>query len=245
MPGQAGAVREAVLEEAGHQWLGVGQGGDAVAHVARRQGAQLAAQAAGAAAVVGHGDDSGEVGSVLLQPPQEGGQAGAAADGHDLWAPTQGPLVVDHAHDALVAVAVGHHRGDDRVVQLPDGVEDEAPGREHEHAAAYVAGDELQSQVVDEARKGKAGDVSLAHDVGETEGHDRHAHDHQGKPSLDVHARVEPLQEVGFEQASHSPILITSFPRKCLRVVTQFLPQHLVDDAGIGAAPRLPHDLAH
>ena len=67
MPGQAVALLEPVLEQLGDERLGVGEGGDAVAHVARRQDAQLSAQNAGAAAVVGDGDDRREVVGVLLQ----------------------------------------------------------------------------------------------------------------------------------------------------------------------------------
>jgi hypothetical protein len=77
------ALVEAVLEEVGHQRLRVGEGGDAVADVAGRDHVQVAAQPAAGAAVIGDGDDGGEVGRVLLEPAQQVGEAGAATDRHD------------------------------------------------------------------------------------------------------------------------------------------------------------------
>ena len=79
---EAVAVLEAVLEEGAHQRLRLGEGGDAVAHVSRREHAHVLAQAAGGAAVVADGDDGGEVGGVLLEA-EELGEAGAAADRDD------------------------------------------------------------------------------------------------------------------------------------------------------------------
>ncbi len=83
------------------------------------------------------------------------------------------------------------------MVQLPHGEEDDTAGGDHEHGAADIAGDELQGEVVDEAGEGKSRDVRLTEDIGEAKGQYGHADDHQGKPSLDVHARIEPLDEVG------------------------------------------------
>ena len=89
VPGEAAAVREAVLEEAGEQVFVVGQRGDAVADVARRQHPEFPAQHARGAAVVGHGDDAEQVGeaarvaSERLEPAQDAGEAGAAPDDGD------------------------------------------------------------------------------------------------------------------------------------------------------------------
>ena len=81
---------EAVLEEAREQRGVFAERDHAVADVAGRQHVELAAQASGTAAVVGHGDDGGDVQrgrggaggpGVVLQALQDAGQAGTAADG--------------------------------------------------------------------------------------------------------------------------------------------------------------------
>ena len=58
-------VGEAVLEQLADQRLVLGQRRQAVADVAGRRHAEVAAQAAGAAAVVGGGDDRGDAGDAL------------------------------------------------------------------------------------------------------------------------------------------------------------------------------------
>ena len=113
------ALLEAELEEFGEQVLVLGEGDHAVADVAGGQHVEVGAEAAGGAAVVGDGDDGGEVaddalhvragdaggvwserggpaalpnaealaavdgGDVALQAAQQGGEAGASADGDD------------------------------------------------------------------------------------------------------------------------------------------------------------------
>ena len=101
------ALVEAVLEEPGEQVLVFGEGDHAVADVAGGKHLEVFAEAAGGAAVVGDGDDGGEVadeagsvvrrrgvaerrraslagcGDVALEAAQQGGEAGAAADGDD------------------------------------------------------------------------------------------------------------------------------------------------------------------
>ena len=57
---------EAVFEEAGNQRVGIGQRGDALTEIARRQQAQLAPQPSGRAAVIADGDHGGEIAGVLL-----------------------------------------------------------------------------------------------------------------------------------------------------------------------------------
>ena len=99
---QAGAGAEAVLEQACEQRLLGGQGRQAIADVAGGQHAELAAQHPGAAAVVRHGDDGGEVAAVALQAAEQGGQAGAAADGHDRRAAVQPPLGGQGIHQECV-----------------------------------------------------------------------------------------------------------------------------------------------
>jgi hypothetical protein len=88
---------ETVLKQAAEKSFVFGKRDHAVADVARRKNAVLAAQAAGAAAVVGDGDDGGEVGNgalgggvligasddVFFKAAEERGEAGAAAESDD------------------------------------------------------------------------------------------------------------------------------------------------------------------
>src|SRR3989442_424574 len=71
----AGVFGEAVLEQLGNQRLGVRESGDAVANVAGRKNAKLAAKDAGATAVVGDRDDGSEIAAVLLEATQQRGEA--------------------------------------------------------------------------------------------------------------------------------------------------------------------------
>ena len=113
---EAGAGREAVLHELRHQRLGIGQGGDAVADVARRHDPQLLPQPAARSAVVGDRHDGGDVGRVALQAAQQGGQPGAAADRHDPRPAREVALGVEHLHHR---VAARHERRDDAAHQTP------------------------------------------------------------------------------------------------------------------------------
>ena len=83
---ETAARLEAVLEQPCEQRLLPGQGRQAVADVAGRLDAQLSPQHPAAAAVVGHRDDRGDVAAVALQAAQQGRQAGAASDRHDVRA---------------------------------------------------------------------------------------------------------------------------------------------------------------
>ena len=82
-----GALGEAVGQQLLHDGLGVGQGFHTVADIPRRGHPQVLAQPPGAAPVVGHGDDGGEVPGISFQSPQQGGQPRPAADGDDFRAP--------------------------------------------------------------------------------------------------------------------------------------------------------------
>jgi hypothetical protein len=97
MAAQAAASLKAILKEASEEGFVLGQGDHAIANIAGRKDAVFAAQPAGAAAVIGYGDDGGEIGDgalfggmlvtaaddVLLEPAKEGGKAGAAAESDD------------------------------------------------------------------------------------------------------------------------------------------------------------------
>ena len=73
------------------------------------------AQHARRAAVVGDGDDRGQVAGVLLEAAQERRQAGPAADRHDPRAAGEEPLLVDELDERLVGVG-----RPERVRQGPD-----------------------------------------------------------------------------------------------------------------------------
>ena len=122
------ALREAVLEQLGHERLGVGEGDDAVADVADGRHAELLAELARRAAVVGDRDDRREVARVLLEPAQEHRQAGPAADGHDLRPAGEEALLVDDLDERLVGVRRAE-RLHDRLDRL-DRAEDEQPDPE-------------------------------------------------------------------------------------------------------------------
>ena len=94
---EAAAGVEAVLKQAAEEGFIFRKSHHAVADVAGRENAVLAAQAAGTAAVIGDGDDGGEVGDGVfgagvlvdaandefLEAAKERGKAGAASKSHD------------------------------------------------------------------------------------------------------------------------------------------------------------------
>ena len=101
---QPAAGGEAVLEEAGEQGFFGGERCKAVADVPGWKHPQLPPQSAAAAAVVGHGDDGGDVAAVTLQATQEGRETGAAADGHDVGAAVEAALGAESIHQHRVLV---------------------------------------------------------------------------------------------------------------------------------------------
>ena len=95
--GKAASRLEAILEEAAEQGFILGKCDHAVADIAGREDAVLAAKAAGAAAVIGDGDNGGEVGDrplaggmpvvaandVFLKAAKERGETGATSKSDD------------------------------------------------------------------------------------------------------------------------------------------------------------------
>ena len=98
------ALIETELEEAGEEMLVFGEGDHTVADVAGGEHVEVVAEAAGGTTVISDGDDGGEVvddacaagaggvregggarwgGDVALEATEEGGEAGAPADGYD------------------------------------------------------------------------------------------------------------------------------------------------------------------
>ncbi len=110
---------KSVLQQAVHRRLGVGQGSDAVADVAHRRHAHLVAQLARRSAIVGHGDDRGDVAGLLLEAAQQDRQPGAAADGHDARAARAQPTLVEQLAQRLLADLVGL---DERAQEAPRSV---------------------------------------------------------------------------------------------------------------------------
>ena len=113
------ALRKAVVHQLAHQGLGVSQGLHAVADVPRRKHPQILPQAAGAAAVIRHRDDGGEVFRVVFQAPQHGGKAVAAADGGDPGAvgpghPIADPVIFHMAFQKASPFSSGSCPGDSR-----------------------------------------------------------------------------------------------------------------------------------
>jgi hypothetical protein len=98
---QSSAGMKTILKEPSEQRLILGKRDHAIANIARRQNAILAAQTAGAAAVVGDGNNRGEIRNgpisadmlifatayMLFQSAQQRGQTRAATQRHDTKAP--------------------------------------------------------------------------------------------------------------------------------------------------------------
>jgi hypothetical protein len=94
---EAAPGMEAILKEAGEESFVFGKRHHAVANVAWRENAILAAKTTGTAAIIGDGDDGGEIGDgalgsgmlvaaandVFFQSTQDGGKARAPTEGHD------------------------------------------------------------------------------------------------------------------------------------------------------------------
>ena len=136
----ASSGREAVLEQARHRRLGVRQRRDAVADVAHRRDAQLLAQLARRAAVVGDRHDRRDVAGHLLEAAQQRRQAGAAADGHDARPARERALLV-HELDERLACAPGTARaGRARSRHRPISDDGDAERDDHERTQRARAG---------------------------------------------------------------------------------------------------------
>ena len=87
------AVGEPVGHQLSHQRLAVGQRLQAAADIAGSGHTQVLPQHTGAAAVVRHGDDGGDIPGIELQTPQQRAQSRAAADAHDLRPLFRGDMI--------------------------------------------------------------------------------------------------------------------------------------------------------
>ena len=198
----AGAVGEAVLEEGGDQGVGVGQGGDALPEVARGRHPQVAPQAPGRAPVVAHGDHRGEVAGVRLEPPQQGGEAGPAPDGHHPGAPGEHPLGPQGlpqpgAPGVPPAVGeVGQQQAHEGGAELPGGQGQQAPPGQQQEGPPLRAGDELQGGVVDRLGEGR-GAVEVGQQQPGAQGHQGQGRRVQQQPALDPDPRLQPPPQAG------------------------------------------------
>ena len=217
-PGGAVGRREAVLEDLAHQRFRVGEGHDAVADVADRRDAQLLAQDARRAAVIGDGHDRGQVARVLLESPQQRGQARPAADRHDPRPARQEALLVDELDQRLIRVVRAERPGQD-----PDGLvrpdDDEGDPERHGDEPAQEEREELEGQDVDEdAGQAVRLDVSggdLAQEVGEGDGEQEEAGEDDDQPPFDPDAGGEPAPEVHVRSSSRWKT--ATGPRSCSR----------------------------
>ncbi len=103
---------EAVLDDPGPGLAPVvvaAQGGEGLAQITRGKDAQLVAEASAGAAVVGHGDDGGEVAGDPAQGGERGGQSHAAAQGDHLGLGTATARPGTTGLDGAARAGLGHH----------------------------------------------------------------------------------------------------------------------------------------
>ena len=118
---QAAAGGEAVLEQSGEQGLFRGERRQTVADITRGKNAQFPAQHAAAAAVIRHRDDGGDAAAVALQAAQQCGQAGAAADRHDVGTAVEAAFGPQGIHQHCVFIGCqGLLNGAEAAVLTPE-----------------------------------------------------------------------------------------------------------------------------
>ena len=158
MPVQA-ALFEPVLKEGRHQWLDVGQGGDALAEVAGWEDPVLRPQLARAAAVVRHRHDRGQVAGVLLQPAKHGGEARPATERDHPGPLLQKAIVIDDLGEGPVAAR--EEGAQDGLGQLVEGKEDDRKAEGPKECRAGNVRKELQCQVESDAREAETRRVHI------------------------------------------------------------------------------------
>ena len=148
--GERSLTAEPVLEQLGHQRLGLGERGEALADVSRRQDAIFLAEPSAGSSVVGDGDDRDDVAGVFLHASEQRGQAGAAADRDQARALGERAELVELLGEAAVgAAAPGEERPEDRAAELVEAQDDQPDADEREQERADQAGQELQGDVAD------------------------------------------------------------------------------------------------
>jgi len=196
VPIQPGAAGKTVLEELGDDGLGLRERRQVVAEVAGREQAQTRAQPAGAAAVIGDGDDGGEMVGVVLQPAQDGGHTGAAADADDAGAALPAPKAVEMGGHLAVADPKRRQQRSVERHQPPNG---ETKPDQPKQPRPQLARQELQGQIENPHRV-DAGQINGAQQIGQPQAEKGDADDEDDQPAFDAQPRHQP-GEVGAEAA--------------------------------------------
>ena len=191
-------LREPVLENLIHQWLGIRQRHDAVADVTDGRDPQLLPEHARRTSVIGDRHDRRQVAGVLLEAAQQRGQPGATTDRHDPRAAGEEPLLVDELDQRLVRIPRAERVRQD-VERLPGPEHDQPdPDRTGDEAAQRVR-QELERQEVEE-RPGEPGRREVARDlaqkVGEGDRQQQETEERDEEPAFDPDAGGEPAPEV-------------------------------------------------
>src|ERR1700737_829577 len=209
MPIQA-AFLESVLKERRHQRLDVGQRGDALPEVARRQDPVLGAQPARATAVIRHRHDRGQVAGVLLQPPKESRESRTASQGDHAGPLLEEAVVVNDLGEC--PIAAWQEGAQDRLGQLVQGVADKAKAEKSEENGSVGAGDELERQRSDDLWEASVL-VEVTQKVANPEADDHQTDSQKDQPSLDVEAGGEPAHHPGVHTygGHRRPKLSTAF----------------------------------
>ena len=148
VPCERSLAAEPVLEELGHERLGLGERGQALPDVSRREHAIFLAKASAGAAVVGDGDDRDDVPGVLLHAPEQRREAGATADGDQPRALGQRAELEELFGEPSVGAAVpGQEWSEDRLPELVEAQGDEPDAREGEEQRTDETRQELEGEV--------------------------------------------------------------------------------------------------
>ena len=193
-----GLPRKAVLEQAGHHRLRVGQGGDAVADIAHGWDAQLLPERARRPAVIGHRDHGRQVARVLLEAAEERGHAGPATDRDDARAACALAALVDQLDQRLTAVLASKRLRDRPKHPICPEANEDGPGQPDDQSTQGV-GQGLQGDQVDEALRPAPRlriATDLANHVCRPKGEQEEPAEHDEQPALDPDAREQPAPEV-------------------------------------------------
>ena len=192
-----GRSRETMLQDLADERLVVGERGEAAADVADRRDRHRVAEDAGRAAVVGDGDDRGQVARALLEAAQQHRQAVPSADRDDPRPASQRLSLVDELDQA--AARRRHERrgqGADRAVRT-EAHQGQSGDPGHEPAEPVrqeLEGDRVEGDADEPAGLGVL--RGLADHVGDAERQDERAGEGHQQPALDPDPGGEPAAEV-------------------------------------------------
>lgn len=191
------AIAKTKLKQLHHLRLGIGQGDQAVADVAGRQDMQLLAELAGGAAIVGDGDDGGQVAGVALEAAQQGREARAASQDDEAASLREFALLIDQVHQAAGgALRVENAgQGGDQFAQSQQAQQRPGAGQEQAEGGRTDLRARLADERVGEAhgQGGAVGGMGLEEDA-DADQEDEQSQEGQGDPAFDVHTRIQPFQ---------------------------------------------------